>query len=57
MQLLLFQSDLNEQMLMEEPVGYEQVDPEEWVCCLKTAPYGFKQASPQRHAQINEVLS
>ena len=48
--------DLEEEIYMEQPEGWEVPGKEDWVCLLKKAIYGLKQASRQWNAKIHKSL-
>ena len=48
--------DLEEDVWMEQPEGYEQGDPSRISCHLQKAIYGLKQAPRQWHAKLSEAL-
>lgn len=49
--------NLNEEVSIEKPLGYEQGAPAEWSCCLTKALYGLKQASRHWYAEIDMFLT
>ena len=48
--------DLDEEIYMEQPEGWVVPGKEDWVCLLKKAIYGLKQASRQWNAKIHKTL-
>ena len=48
--------DLDEEIYMEQPEGWVVPGKEDWVCLLKKAIYGLKQASRQWNAKIHKSL-
>ncbi|TFY52466.1 hypothetical protein EVJ58_g10003 [Rhodofomes roseus] len=48
--------DLDEEIYMEQPEGWAVPGKENWVCLLKKAIYGLKQASRQWNAKIHKSL-
>ena len=48
--------DLPEEVYMDQPLGYEDLDPPNHVCKLKKALYGLKQAPRAWHARIVSYL-
>lgn len=48
--------DLEEEIYMEQPEGWSVPGKESWVCLLKKAIYGLKQASRQWNAKIHQSL-
>ncbi len=48
--------DLEEEIYMEQPPGWEVPGKEDWVCLLKKAIYGLKQASRQWNIKFHKTL-
>lgn len=48
--------DLDEEVFMEQPEGYEEGEPSQVVCLLRKALYGLKQAPRQWYAVIDEFF-
>ena len=48
--------DLEEDVYMEQPLGYEKGDPSSVVCKLRKSLYGLKQAPRQWYAKIDEFF-
>ena len=48
--------ELEEEIYMEQPEGWVVPGKEDWVCLLKKAIYGLKQASRQWNAKIHRTL-
>jgi hypothetical protein len=49
--------EIDEELHMEQPHGFEAQGKEDWVCQMKKALYGFKQSPRQWQKKLNEVLS
>lgn len=48
--------ELKEEIYMEQPDGWVEKGKEDWVCLLKKAIYGLKQASREWNAKIHQSL-
>ena len=49
--------DLEEEIYMEQPVGFVEKGQEDKVCRLRKSIYGLKQASRQWNIRFHEVIS
>ena len=49
-------AELQEEVYMRQPEGYEQGNPREWVCKLHKAIYGLKQAGREWNTNLNAFI-
>jgi len=49
-------ADLQEEVYMRQPEGYEQGNPRDWVCKLLKAIYGLKQAGREWNTNLNSFI-
>lgn len=48
--------DLEEKILMQQPIGYEVQGKEDWVCLLKKSLYGLKQSPMQWYRRFDSFM-